>query len=424
MNTIQVDTGELILGLRGLARADGDVSPPEETGAAIELCNNLILYRTVFYDGNVVQSNLSEIDGLIAQILGKVKAGDTRELLQNKLQPMLLDEEMETKAVRESAEETIGPLSFIDQIVTGPMVSANPLYLKDPFKNLNDILKFFAQAKAPGESSISHLLTDRSIRGGRFFWGLLQEPCFGNVKAYLKVNSGNESVRLRVLFARFRYRFAANRGQYISQANPEIAAKIDYQPELSRQVLMGQFEDSLGAVSAWKKKIEPELMEKVYADGAAHLSSGNGWLHVSHNISIPLLINRALQPLSKAGRLSRTGLVRQCLELSQEERIERIWNSLDTYDGATESEQREIREQMREYAKTLSDPLVRGKNIFEAITKIHPPEILKEFFAKTIAENLSASRHAASILGRSVAGLSNRTEVLTEVQAVFGSIPN
>ena len=93
-------------------------------------------------------------------------------------------------------------------------------------------------------------------------------------------------------------------------------------------------------------------MEKVYADGAAHLSSGNGWLHVSHNISIPLLINRALQPLSKAGRLSRTGLVRQCLELSQEERIERIWNSLDTYDGATESEQREIREQMREYAKT------------------------------------------------------------------------
>ncbi len=179
MNTIQVDTGELILGLRGLARADGDVSPPEETGAAIELCNNLILYRTVFYDGNVVQSNLSEIDGLIAQILGKVNAGDTRELLQNKLQPMLLDEEMETKAVRESAEETIGPLSFIDQIVTGPMVSANPLYLKDPFKNLNDILKFFAQAKAPGESSISHLLTDRSIRGAASFGGFCRSHALG-----------------------------------------------------------------------------------------------------------------------------------------------------------------------------------------------------------------------------------------------------
>ncbi|MFI5072958.1 MAG: hypothetical protein ACHP8A_18950, partial [Terriglobales bacterium] len=241
MNTIQIDTGELILGLRGLTRADGDVSPPEETGATVELCNNLILYRTVFYDGNVVQSNLSEIDGLIAQILGKVEDGDTRELLQNKLQAMPIDEEMETEAVRESAKETIGPLSFIDQIVTGPMVSANPLYLKDPFKNLNDILKFFAQAEAPEESSISHLLTDRSIRGGRFFWGLLQGACFGDVKTYLKVNAGNESARLRVLFARFRYRFAANRGRYTSQANPETAGRIDYQPELSRQVLMEQF---------------------------------------------------------------------------------------------------------------------------------------------------------------------------------------
>jgi hypothetical protein len=424
MNTIQVDTGDLILGLRGLTRPDGTASPREETGAAIELCNNLILYRTVFYDGNVVQSNLSEIDTLIAQILGRIPDNDTRELLQNKLQPLLLDEELEPAAVRNSAREAIGPLSYIDQLVPAPLAAANPLYLNDPFKDLDTILKFFSLPSAPEQTSISHFFTDRSIRGGRFFWGLLQKECFDEVKTYLLSHRGNESVRLRVLFARFRYRFAANRGQQVSLANPEIAAKIDYQPELSRQILMGQFRDSLGRVSAWKQEIEPDLTEKLYSDGAAYLSKGNGWLYLSRNISIPLLVNRALQPLSKANQLNRTSLVRQCMELSQHEDIERIWNSLETYSSAKEKEQREIREQMRDYAKTLTDPLVSGKVVVEAITKIHPQEILKDLFVKTISDNLSPSRHAASILGRSVAGLSNMEDVLKEVQAAFGSIPN
>lgn len=424
MNTVQVDTGDLIPGLRGLARPEGEKSSKEETGAAVELCNNLILYSTVFYDGNVFESHLSEIDSLITQISQRIEDDDTRELFLNKLQPLLLDQETEPSVVRESAREAIGFLPVIEQLVAAPAASTNPFYQDDPFTDLPTFLNFLSLRGPLEDPRIRALFTDRSIRGGRFFWGLLQEECFDARKRYLEANPGQEAVRLRVVFWRFRYRFAANRSQHVSEANREIIGRIYYHPERSRLTLMSQFEKCLDEVSIWKKSVEPELMRKVYPDGAAYLDSSSDSLYLTSRTNIPLLVNRAFRPLSEAGQLSRANLVRKCLELSQDKAIDQIWNALETYNDLSEKEKRESREQMREYAKTLSDPLVSGKRVLEAIKKVDPREFAKELLLKTIADNLSASRHASSILGRSIKGLSTKLEVLGAVQTVFGSIPN
>jgi hypothetical protein len=424
VNTLQIDTGDLIPGLRGLAKADGEISPREETGAAVELCNNLIFYRTVFYDGNVVQSNLSEIKSLIAQISRRIADHDTRELFLNKLQPLILDHQTEPLVVRESAREAIGFLPVVDQLVAGPAANRNPFYQDNPFTDLPNLLNLFKLPDPRKDERVQDLFNNRSIRGGRFFWGLLQEECFEDLKKYLEAEPGHEPARLQVLFSRFRYRFAANRGRQVSAVNPEIAGKIYYQPERNRQILVGQFEKCLDEVSTWKKSIEPELMRKLYPDGAAYLDSSSGSLYLTNRTNIPLLINRALRPLSEAGRLSRANLLRQCLELSQDKAIEQIWNALETFDSLSEEEKTASRDQIREFAKTLADPLVSGKRALEAIKKVSPLEVLKEFFVKTVSDNLSASRHASSILGRSIDGLSTKLEVLASVQTVFGSIPN
>lgn len=425
MNTVQVDTGDLIPGLRGLARPEGEVSPREETGAAVEVCNNLILYRTIFYDGNVGKSNLSEIDSLITKISKKIQDHDTRQLFLNKLQPLLLDQETEPLVVRESTREAIGFLPVIDQLVAAPVVKTNPFYQDNPFTDLPTFLNFLKRpAPLHDDPRIHAFLTDRSIRGGRFFGGLLQEESFDDIKKYLQASPGQEAIRLRVVFSRFRYRFAANRGQRVSQTNPEIIGRIYYHPERGRQILMSQFEKTLDVVSTWKKAIEPELMRKLYPDGAAYRETSSDSLYVSSRTNIPLLVNRAFRPLSEQGQLSRANLVRQCLELSQDTAIEQIWNAIEIYNSLSEEEKSQSRDQMREYAKTLSDPLVSGKRVLEAIGKVRPLEILKELFVKTVADNLSASRHASSILGRSIDGLSTKLDVLSAVQTVFGSIPN
>lgn len=419
MHTVQMDTGDLILGLRGLTRKDGEASPREETYAAIELCNNLILYRTIFYDGRVVKVNLDEIQALQEKTTKAIENEETRELCQNKLQPIELEEETESKAIRGSATDTIKPLSVIDQMAD--TASTNPLYLQDPFGNLATILKFFEQAKAPGESSIRNLYEDRKIRGGRFFWAILQEECFDAMKEYLGKHKGNESRRLRILFARFRYRFAVHRGEEMREKDPEPNRSLDYQPEEGRQKMMAEFGDCLE--QATSKEIELELMRQIYPDGSAAVKNSGDWVYVRKKTNIPLLVNRALLPLSKRGQYTRGGLVRECLELSQENSIEQIWNALDTYSSADEGKQREIREMMCDFAKTQSDPLVSGSRVLEAIKKVKPLEVLKELLAKTIADDLSATRHAATILGRSVQGLATKLEVLNSVQEVFGSIP-
>lgn len=420
MHTVQIDTGDLILGLTGLTRKTGDASPREETAAAVELCNNLILYRTIFYDGRVVESNLAEIRRLKDLAHKAIDDADTRELWRNKVQPIELDEPTEAGTIRDSARQTIKPLLLLDQLTVAQ--STNPLYVNDPFQNLPDILKFFEHAEAPEESAIRHLYDNRKIRGGRFFWGLLQEKCFGPVKEYLRKHKGNESFRLRVLFARFRYCFAANRGHHLHEIEPELTGSVDYQAEASRQKMIGQFADSLQPEQAWNKEIQEELMRRQYPDGNAAARKDGEWLFVNNRTNIPLLVNRALLPLTNK-QFKRAALLRECLELSQQTLIEQIWDALDTYNAADESKQREIRELMCDFAKTQSDPLVRGSRVLEAIKKIQPLEVLKEFFAKTLADSLSAERHSASILGRSINGLSAKLDVLGSVQEVFGSIP-
>jgi hypothetical protein len=129
MNTVQIDTGDLILALRGLARVEGKTSSSAETSTAVELCNSLIFYPQVVYDGNVHKSNLTEIDSLITQVSQRIDDADTQELFINKFRPLLLDQATERVVVRKSAQEAASSLSIIEQLEgSSHMVKGSYLY--------------------------------------------------------------------------------------------------------------------------------------------------------------------------------------------------------------------------------------------------------------------------------------------------------
>jgi hypothetical protein len=424
MNSVQIDTGDLVLALQGLVRPEGEVSSSEETGAAVELCNNLIMYAQVVYDGNVHEPRRSEIESLIVHISESIEDSDTKSLFQNKLQPLRFDKATEPLIIQKSAIEAASFLSVIDQLLAAPAASGIPHHKDDPFTDPQSFLKFLTLSKPPEGSQIEYLLSDRSIKGGRFFWGLLQKETFNGIGKYLQERSGHEVERLGIIFTRYRYRLAVNRGKNYSEASSGLIGKVYYHPGLGRQVFMSQFERCLDEVSTWKKEIERELMQQCYPDDALYVDRSRDGLYLSSRTNIPLLVNRALRSLSKSDQLSRVNLVRQCLEQSQDPKIEEIWNALYTYDGLSEKEKKECLEQIRDYMKTHSDPLVSGKQVLEAAGKFNLLEMLKDLSLKAIVDNLSSQKYAASILGRSVDGLLKNPEALDDIGRIFGSIPN
>jgi hypothetical protein len=390
----------------------------------VELCNNLVLYPQVAYDGNVHEPLRTEIKSLIAHISERIEDSETKSLFQNKFLPLEFDEPNEKLIVRESAKEATSCLLAVDQFISALIASGNSQYQTNPFTDIQTFLNFLTSPEPPEESKIKQLMSDRSVTGGRLFWGLLQKESYNEIRKYLRNGEGHETERLGIIFTRYRCRFAVNRGRQYFETNSGIMGKIYYHPEPNRQIFMSRFERCLDEVSTWKKDVERQLMQQCYPDDALYIDHSNGGLYLSSRTYIPLLVNRTLRSLSKSDKLSRAYLVRQCLEQSQDPEIEQIRNALETYDGLAEKEKRECQELMRDYIKTQSDPLVSGKQVLEAVGKIKLLEILKDLSLKVIVDILSSQKYAATILGRSVNGLLNNIEALDDIRQIFGSMPN
>lgn len=425
MNTksaVQVDTGDIILALEGLAKRRGDPSSPEEARAAVEFCNNLILYPRICYDGNVQEEQKKTLESLADRACENIEDAGTKDLFVGKFRPLVFDPKTEAAIVRRSGEDA-GKFSFaLRDLVTyfDKHQTTNPVYQGNPFTFLDKFLAFLGSPDPPDGAKIEFFLQDRSIKGGRFFWALLHSgKAYQPAREYLCEHSDEQIARLKALFTRFRYCFALNEGECALSENEEFSGGLYYHPTPYRQRFMKAFTEKIGfRYSSWKASIEPELAQEHYNGCTAYWDDATGGVVCEQKSYIPLLVNRVLTSL-KDERRTRTNFLRECLELSQDKMVSQMWDALETYDHMPQSEQEECLKIMRRHTRVQSNPVSSFQRVIEGTLRTVPDKGIKDALRSAVVDFLSEKAYAASVLGQVTDGLFESLEASAAIREIF-----
>lgn len=425
MNTksaVQIDTGDIILGLQALTRRQGDPSSEEEIRAALELCNNLILYPRVCYDGNLNKENKTTLESLTGRACDAIQDADTEDLFVGKFQPMVFEPTTEAAIVQQSGEDA-GKFAFaLAELVAylDQRQTTNPVYQGSPFTSLEKFLPFLDSPDPPDGSKISVFLEDRSIKGGRFFWALLRSPkAYQFARKYLCEKPAEQVGRLKALFTRFRHCFALNLVEHAHKNEEQFSGGLYYHPTPHRQHFMKSFTGKVRSrYSSWKATIEPELEREHYNSCTAYWDDATDGVFCEQQRYIPLLVNRVLTLLKNEKR-TRFHFLRECLQFSQDEIVWQMWHALETYDHMPQNDKEECLKLMCQYTRTQSNPAVPFEQLIEGTLKSVPEKGVKGALRSAVIDFLAEKKYAASVLGQVTDGLFESLEASAVVREIF-----
>lgn len=427
MRNVQMDTSSIATALKVLAADERYKAKSEEVSSVVEFCNNLVLYNKIAYDGNVEERRLRNITDRVEVISGKLKS----EKLQKKLYPIINEEETEKKIIKSSARDAAG---FLGKLQGDEDFAVE---VKERFKDspmmvtTENLLELVHSAQQPDESQIERYLKDRSIRGGRFFWGLLSDPeSFETLRQYQVNGVELTDDMLNIMFTNFRYRFAENRGQELL-SHPGFDSGIYYHPDPLRMRFLFLFanyiEERFDRIDPWEIPIEPHLKKLIYKGEKAYLDGLTGSLYGEMETYVPILFNKVVTSIGDVTKISKADFLDYCIDISSTPELDEIRKSLRTFEDLDLEDQKE----MLSHLENATSCELRGINYLDKVAKKTLTEMLKALgwgivtigighFLKTRRRK---SMKAATILARTVSNLAHHPSALEAIKTIFGNYP-
>lgn len=428
MRNVQMDTSSIATALKILAADEQYKAKPAEVSSVVEFCNNLVLYNNITYDGNVNQRTLTDINNGVEAISEKLKS----RKLYEKLYPIVNEKETEKGIIKRSARDAP---SFLEKIQGNEdfAVELQEAYKKSPMADITEnLLKYLRSAQRPNESQLERYLEDRSIRGGRFFWGLLSDlENFEKLREYQASGIELTDARLNIMFTNFRYQFADHRGQQLLEHS--AFDRIYYHPAPVRMRFLTLFGNHIMNsadrwVDPWEEDIEPSLKALVYR-GEKFYFGGRGGLLREMETFVPILFNKVITAIGDVTSISRADFLNYCIDMSSTSELDDIRRSVDTFENLDGQEKKE----MLSHLENAASCELRGRDYKDKVARKILIEMVKTTSALgAIAQGLHGlhklevekSMKAATTLARTVSNLTHHSDALEVIKKVFGNYPS
>ncbi len=233
-----------------------------------EICNSIILYDRVFYDGNISQSMIDEIQEKETRLVCSIDGKDISSLVAftDILQGVEVDAETDRILATKALQRVIGSLEAISTKMSKLWQYAE-IYEAKPISNPYDnLLKYLEADIEMTYEEACKRIKKKEVRGYRFYRLLLSVPQFREeIKkametwSTLKKLEGNEMIdikAIKLLFARFRTAYGLVRADYFSYNSNVIDQKVYYRPTPERCTIERE-------VDSWPPKENMPVFDKM-----------------------------------------------------------------------------------------------------------------------------------------------------------------
>jgi len=219
MRGVQLDVGHLTWGMEVFAYPERKKHEPENITAAIDICNCLLLYDVIHYDGSIhspMGRNLRDLISKASDLLGDTELS---QKLHDRIKPFKIeDKSLERPMILDAGSSTLGNLS---EIIENKSVFYNKLKIYDKTGSLSPpsvhLYPYLDKTKYTYDDLKSLIGTD--VVGHRFYRALisLEDPKKKDELCKL-YDLGLLSIELlKVFFTRFRTEFGIKRATYIAE---------------------------------------------------------------------------------------------------------------------------------------------------------------------------------------------------------------
>lgn len=423
MRNVQMDTRSIVTSLKVLAADEQYKAKPEEVSSVVDFCNNLVLYNKIAYDGNVDQKTLTDINNGVEAISEKLKS----QKLQEKLYSIVNEEETEKAIIKKSARDAP---SFLARIQGNEdfAVELEEGYKKSPIADIKEnLLKYVRSAQKPDELQLERYLKDRSIRGGRFFWGLLSDSeNFEKLRECEATGIELTDARVKIMFTNFRYQFADHRGQELLE-HPDFD-RIYYHPAPVRMRFLTLFGNHIRrSVDPWKGDIEPGLKALVYRGENYYFDKSGGLLREMETF-VPILFNKVITAIGDVTKVGRANFLDCCIDISNTSELDNIRKSIDTFENLDLEDKKDMLSHIENAASCELRGVdykdkVAGKTLIEMGKTVSLLGALATGVHGLYKLEVKKSMKAATTLAKTVSDLTHHPNALEAIKAVFGNYP-